>query len=122
MRVGLGAASELYCEALNQSTVRVQGPLLHFHGPWLVRRLAPYCCRIELSALPEENDEETLLFSMGWETAKMHLGSRQAIADVRRDLASRRGRWLHKAAKAMAPATLADWERWRSAAKRTPKG
>ena len=116
-----GTLGELYCEALNQSAVRVQDPFVHFRGGWLVRRLAPYCCRIELSSLPEQRDEEKLLFSMGWETANMHIGSRQAITDVRRDLGARRGRWLHKAAKAMAAATLGEWESWRRAWKRAPK-
>ena len=51
---------------------------------------------------------------MGWETANMHFGSPKAIANVKRDLASRRGRWLHKSAKAMYKATLKDWDNWRS--------
>ena len=49
---------------------------------------------------------------MGWETANMHFGSRKTIPDVKRDVASRRGRWLHKAAKAMYKATLKDWDNW----------
>jgi hypothetical protein len=43
----------------------------------------------------------------------MHFGSPKAIAKVKRDLAGRRGRWLHKAAKAMFKVTLEDWEQWR---------
>jgi hypothetical protein len=31
---------------------------------------------------------------------------------VKHDLAARRGRWLHKAAKAMLAATMKDWEKW----------
>jgi hypothetical protein len=50
---------------------------------------------------------------MGWETANMHFGSPKAIASVKRDLAARRGRWLHKAAKGMFKLTLKDWEDWR---------
>src|SRR5205085_723091 len=96
-------------------------PCRHFHGHWLVRRLAPDCSRIELSSLPKERDEARLLYDMGWETANMHFASPQAIAHVKRDLASRRGRWLHKAAKAMYKATLTDWEDWRSSSKNAPK-
>ncbi len=47
-----------------------------------------------------------LLYDMGWETANMHFGSPKAIPSVKRDLASRRGKWLHKASKAMFKATL----------------
>lgn len=92
---------------------RVADPFVHFHDRWLVRRLAPDCSRIELASLPEERDEKRLLYSMGWETANMHLGSPRAIPEIRRDLAKRKGRWLHQAAKAMCKATLEDWEQWR---------
>jgi hypothetical protein len=43
----------------------------------------------------------------------MHFGSPKAIANVKRDLAVRRGRWLHKGAKGMFKVTLKDWENWR---------
>ena len=49
---------------------------------------------------------------MGWETGNIHLGSPQAIGAVKKDLAKRKGRWLHKAAKAMQKATLDDWKVW----------
>jgi len=39
----------------------------------------------------------------------MHFGSPKAIPSVKRDLAARRGKWLHKASKAMFKATLKDW-------------
>jgi len=55
---------------------------------------------------------------MGWETANMHFGSRRAIPQVKRDLSARRGRWLHKSAKAMFAAAMADWEDWRAGWKR----
>ena len=58
---------------------------------------------------------------MGWETANMHFGSPQAIPEVKRDLAKRKGRWLHKAAKAMCKATLKDWEDWRKGWKKLTK-
>jgi hypothetical protein len=105
---------EVYGAKLVNSAMRVKDPCLHFHGHWLVRRLAPDCSRIELSSLPKERDESRLLYDMGWETANMHFGSARVIPWIRRDLAARRGRWLHKAAKAMYKATLADWEEWRS--------
>jgi hypothetical protein len=91
--------------------VRVPDPHIHFRDTWQVRRLAPDCCHIELGALPQGRDEERLLYAMGWETANIHLGS--PTARLRGDLARRRGRWLHEAAKAMRDVTVADWKVWR---------
>ncbi len=107
------AGSKLYGPELIARAVRVQDPEVRFDGRWLVRRLAPDCSRIELSALPAERDERRLLYYMGWETANLHLATPRAIAAVKRDLARRGGRWLHKAAKAMAKTCLADWDEWR---------
>ena len=108
----------LYCGALASRAVRVADPHVHFRDGWLVRRLAPDCSRIELASLPKERDEARLLYSMGWEAANLHLGSPSAVAKIRKDLAKRSAPWLHKAAKAMSEATLADWEQWRRGWKR----
>jgi Uncharacterized protein conserved in bacteria (DUF2252) len=116
------SSHDLYGAALVNRAIRVKGPCVRFHGQWLVRRLAPDCSRIELASLPEERDESRLLYDMGWETANMHLGSPKAIKKIKRHLAAQRGRWLHKAAKAMFKATLADWEEWsQDWKKRMPK-
>lgn len=106
-------SDEILGAKLAERAIRVKDPCVRFHGHWLVRRLAPDCSRVELSSLPKERDESRLLYDMGWETANMHFGSPPAIPKVRRDLARRRGRWLHKAAKAMFKITLEDWESWR---------
>jgi len=103
---------------LVERAVRIRDPHVHFAVHWIVRRLAPDCCHIEIQALPEERDEERLAYYMGWETANIHLGSPKALAEVRRDLARRKGRWLHKAAKTMFQATMDDWKVWRQAANR----
>jgi hypothetical protein len=105
--------TELRCGELVTSAVRILDPHVHFADHWIVRRLAPDCCHIEIQTLPEERDEERLLYYMGWETANIHLGSSKAIPGVRRDLAARKERWLHKAAKAMLKVTLDDWKVWR---------
>ena len=107
------SSTEIYCEKLLQRSLRVPDPCVRFQGRWVVRRLAPDCSRIELASLSQDRDEARLLYSMGWETANMHFGSPQAIARVKQDLAARRGRWLHKAAKAMLAATKKDWDKWR---------
>ena len=112
------SAVRLYGPELVRSAVRVQDPCVRFHGHWLVRRLAPDCSRIEIASLPEGRDEARLLYCMGWETANMHFASGRAIPQIKRDLGARRGRWLHKAAKAMLKATMADWEDWRTGWKR----
>jgi hypothetical protein len=104
---------DIYGWKLVQRAVRVRDPFLFFHGRWLVRRLAPDCSRIELASLPAERDEARLLYAMGFETANVHLGTPSAIKDVKRDLAKRKNRWLHKTAKGMCKATLKDWEAWR---------
>jgi hypothetical protein len=106
-------STEIYCGALVERAIRVPDPHVRFHGRWVVRRLAPDCSRIELASLSEERDEARLLYSMGWETANMHFSTPQAIAKVRHDLATRRGKWLHKAAKAMSAAVLEDWKDWK---------
>jgi hypothetical protein len=99
--------------AILDRAVRVPDPfMLPFDG-WLLRRLAPDCSRIELASLPESRDEERLLYSMGWETANIHLGSRRAVRSIRHDLRKRRGNWLHRSAKAMLRATERDWRDWR---------
>jgi hypothetical protein len=98
---------------LIECAVRVRDPHIHYLSHWVVRRLAPDCSRIELESLPVERDEEKLAYSMGWETGNIHLGSPKAIPAIKRDLARRKGRWLHKAAKAMQKITLDDWKVWR---------
>jgi hypothetical protein len=103
----------LYGAKLAACCLRVPDPFVRFHDRWLVRRLAPDCSRIEMASLPKDRDEARLLYNMGWETANMHFGSPQAIPQIKRDLASRKNRWLHKAAKAMFKATLEDWADWK---------
>jgi len=107
--------SEILSRKLVESAVRILDPHVHFTERWLVRRLAPDCCHIEIQTLPKDRDEERLLYCMGWETANIHCGSPKAIPGLKRDLARRKGRWLHKSAKAMLKATLDDWKLWRRA-------
>lgn len=108
---GQGPTEILYSTMLERS-VRCRDPFVRMEGIWLLRRLSPYCSRIELTALPRKRDEDKLLYAMGWETANVHLGDHKRIKDLQRDLATRKGKWLMKAAKAMAQATLRDWQDW----------
>jgi hypothetical protein len=102
-------------ENIINRAVRIPDPHMHFLNGWAVRRLAPDCCHIELCSLPEEREEERLLYAMGWDTANLHLGSNDKIPALKKDLAARKGRWLRDAAKAMAEATKEDWKLWRKA-------
>jgi hypothetical protein len=101
----------LYQEAMDRS-IRCPDPFVRLRGRWLVRRLAPDCSRIELHSLPAKHDAVRLLHAMGWETANVHLGSREARAIIQ-DLGARPSTWLHSVAQAMVESTLADWRDWR---------
>ena len=110
-----GAKSEriLYPDILARA-IRVPDPFLHLYDSFLVRRLAPDCSRILLASLPEDRDEARLLNAMGFETANIHLGTRDAISAVIGDLKRRPKRWLHRASKKMLQAVQRDWKKWRA--------
>jgi hypothetical protein len=108
---GKGSADILYQKILDCS-VRCRDPFVRLQKRWIVRRLAPDCSRIELSALPKEHDVLRLLGAMGWETANVHLGSgrgRVLLADLKK----RPRGWLLNAARAMEKAVKADFEGYR---------
>ena len=85
-----------------------------FDKRWIVRRLAPDCSRIELSALPKERDECRLLYAMGFETANVHLGSAKARTLAKDFCPDSRG-WLYRAARKMEKAVIADFEEYSGA-------
>jgi hypothetical protein len=58
---------------------------------------------------------------MGHEIANIHLGSREAIKKVRRDLDKRPAKWLHDASKTMVKALETDWQDWRESMGATKK-
>lgn len=106
-----GSRKILYQQILDKA-VRCPDPWVRLRGDWIVRRLAPDCSRIELSALPRERDEIKLLTSMGYETANVQLGTARRRA-ISADLKKRPQGWLYNAARRMADAVVADWEQWR---------
>jgi len=99
-----------------ESAVRSIDPYVEMKECWIVRRLAPDCSRVELASMPRERDETRLLYSMGFETANVHLGNRKSAKRIVKDLLKRPKRWLHRAAEDMVKATLADWDDWRGKA------
>jgi len=110
---GGSSNNEIYYSRLVSTAVRMPDPFLEVNDGWVLRRLSPYCSRIELAQLPRGHDEEKLLRAMGRELANVHLGTRGAVAAVRRDLQQRKTKWLRQAAEVMAEATLKDWKEWR---------
>jgi len=108
---GKGGAKIRYQEILDRS-IRCRDPFVRFQKRWIVRRLAPDCSRIELSALPEVREELQLLHAMGWETANVHLGSikpRVLLADLEK----RPKGWLLEAARKMEKQVKADFREFR---------
>src|SRR5207245_3842941 len=83
-------------------------------GPWLIRRLAPDCSRIEIASLRRVREEVELLQAMGWETGNIHLRSGERnLLRILADLRRRHDGWLLDAAKAMVESVFDDWKRWR---------
>ena len=106
--------AEIYYLAIMDRSIRCRDPFVWLQGHWIVRRLGPDCCRVELTGLPEESLEVQLLHAMGWETANIHHGSKDSIAAIRRDLKKRKPGWLQAAAEAMVAATQEDWQAWKA--------
>jgi hypothetical protein len=111
------APAEIFYSAIVSQGVRCPDPFLQLRGSWIVRRLSPYCSRIELSMLPRNREELRLLFSMGWETANIHLGTPAALKPVRRHLEKLTANRLSEAAKEMKKAVLRDWDDWKESRK-----
>ena len=101
-----------HIEEILHCAVRAHDPYWKIRGAWIVRRLSPDCFRLELSNLPEERNEMKLLYSMGWETANIHLGSSHGAA-IRKDLKGKPSCWLLRAAAQMRDEVLSDWRDWR---------
>lgn len=103
----------IYYSQIITSAIRAPDPFLKLDESWVLRRLSPYCSRIELSQLPRTRDAEKLFRAMGWELGNVHLGSSRAVRAVRRDLSERKSNWLCHATEIMKDATLKDWKEWR---------
>jgi Uncharacterized protein conserved in bacteria (DUF2252) len=108
----IGSGQSCYEKAI-QSAVRSHDPFQKIIGTWLIRRLSPESNPIEIADLPEERDEETLLYAMGSEAANVHLGSKRQVANILRDLRRRKSNWLRSAARDMAKAMEDDWKKYR---------
>jgi uncharacterized protein (DUF2252 family) len=104
---------ELMYQVIINRAVRSPDPFVQMRGRWIVRRLSPHCCRIELSVLPRGREELRLLFAMGWETANIHLGSRSSVKQIRQHLDRLKPDWLLTSARSMADSVTRDWRVWK---------
>jgi hypothetical protein len=109
-----GSDQPMYPDILATS-IRAIDPFVRVKKGWIVRRLSPYCSRVDLSALPKEREESKLLRAMGYETANVHLGTKGAGKLIAADLKKRPAKWLHHAGEAMKQATLQDFRDWQAA-------
>jgi hypothetical protein len=103
----------IYYSRMLSSAVRTPDPFLMVKGGWVLRRLSPYCSRIELSQMPRSHDAKKLLRAMGRELANVHSVTRRAMTAVRRDLTQQKPDWLRQATEVMTEATLKDWKEWK---------
>ena len=108
------SAARIHYTDVIAAAVRCPDPLVDVREAWLIRRLSPDCCRIELNTLPKLRDEGRLLKAMGWEAGNIHLGTRGAAKAILVDLTKRRQGWLRDASTRMARLVRADWKEWRS--------
>jgi hypothetical protein len=105
---------KIYYHQILVRSVRAADPYLVVRGGWVLRRLSPYCSRVEFAQLDRIQSEEKLLRAMGRELANVHLGTPRAIPSVLQDLRARNPKWLRKSSELMLEATLEDWREWRN--------
>jgi hypothetical protein len=110
---GGGGASDILYQMIMSNAVRCLDPFVQLRGRWIVRRLSPHCCRIELANLKATGDENRLLHAMGYETANIHLGTKGARKIVLGHLEKQKGKWLHRATLKMAKVVEEDWATWK---------
>ena len=104
--------SEILYQAIISHAVRCLDPFVQLRGHWIVRRLSPHCSRIEIATLKAQGEEMRLLYSMGWETANIHLGTKTARKAILTHIQKQKGKWLHEATEKMLNAVRDDWSAW----------
>ena len=98
--------------------VRCPDPFVGVDGKWIVRRLSPHCCELELADISAHHDQLKLLEAMGWETANIHLGTEDAAGEIKRHLRKQAASWLLNGTREMAKAVEADWQVWKESRRR----
>ncbi|MBX9686352.1 MAG: DUF2252 domain-containing protein [Candidatus Obscuribacterales bacterium] len=107
-----GPERSYYMDVMGNA-VREIDPQLSVKDNWVVRSLGPKRSKIELSDL-NEKDEGLLLWSMGYETGNIHLGTKGAADLILKDIKQRNGDWLSEAAKTMSKSVSNDYHDWKS--------
>jgi hypothetical protein len=107
-----GPPEILYQTVVNRA-VRCPDPFVQLRGRWIVRRLSPHCSRIEMADVKTEGQELKLLSAMGWETANIHLGTKNARKSILRDVEKKKSKWLRDATDSMLQAVNDDWKTWK---------
>lgn len=110
----IGNRQSWYEKAIS-SAVRSHDPFQVIEGSWLIRRLSPDSNPIDIQMLSRHSDEELLLIAMGSETANVHLGTKNQVKAILKDLKSRKRSWLHNSAASMTEVIQEDWKRYRKA-------
>lgn len=105
--------SEILYQAIISRAVRCLDPFVQLRGHWIVRRLSPHCCRIELADIKAQGEEFRLLHAMGWETANIHLGTKSARKAILNHLSKQKGGWLEKTSERMLKVVRDDWKDWK---------
>ncbi len=106
----------IYNDEIRHKAIRCHDPMVQTQDGWIVRRLAPDCCKIDLAEMPKD-EEARFLHAMGRETANIHLGTKGAAEKVRADLKQRQKQsqnWLGEAADKMVKQIKLDWREWRT--------
>jgi hypothetical protein len=102
-----------YYRRLTEKGARCPDPFICLTDEWVVRRLSPDCCRLELADLPERWNEEALLWAMGWETANIHLGNGDP-STILKGMGKIPASSFNRCAGDMVDALRKDWKRWRA--------
>ncbi len=111
---GATGKGQSYYEQIISGAVRSRDPFQKIVGTWLIRRLSPDSNPIDIDELPKKRDEELLIKAMGCEAANVHLGSKNQIRNVLKDLSRRKSGWLRSAAREMATAVEREWKNYSS--------
>jgi hypothetical protein len=112
-------STEIGAEGALKVAIRSLDPWYQIRHAWVVRLLAPDTVKIDLKRLGKQVHEDffarKLLGAMGWETANIHLGSKEGSKLLKRldKLQSMKKSWLQNAAERMADVMKNDFEAWK---------
>lgn len=104
-----------YYQKILSGSIRSADPYLTVHGDhWVTRRLDIDCRRIELDELSTVDEEEWLLYAMGFETANVHLGGagEGSRKQILQHLAKQKKGWLKKSVQEMLVLLMRDFKAW----------